>query len=242
MRPLRAELSKLANLPSVWLACAAGLVVPTGIAVITSLTTAPGRDTGFSELGVGVLGAIILGVMAISSEYTTEGAESASSRQITTSLTAVPARKRLLGAKIAAVAVFAGLLAVVAVGLVFATVHILLGAAVPPVNASTLARMGGAVAYWVLMALLAFGFTVLTRNGILPMTILVANSSAVTVTYLLAKSFPPANYLPDMAGMRMFTAVRTGVMVAPLTGGLVMAAWVASLLTVAGIVFTRRDA
>lgn len=242
MRALRAELSKLATLPFVGLAIAAGLVVPTGIAFITSLTTTPGPDTGFSELAIGVLGAIILGVAAIGSEYTAEGEESAGSRQITTTLTAIPSRVRLLLAKVAAVVIATAVLAIVAIALVFATMQILLGPDAPALDGDTLARAGGAVIYWVLMALLGFGLTVLTRNGIIPMAILVANSSAVTVTYLLAQSIPAANYLPDLAGMRMFTTVRTSVDIEPHTGGLVMAAWVVALLIAAGAVFTRRDA
>ena len=242
MRALRAELSKLATLPFVWLAVAAGLIVPTGIAVITTLTTTPGSDTGFSELAIGVLGAIILGVAAIGSEYTAEGEESAGSRQITTTLTAIPSRVRLLLAKVIAVAIATAVLATVAITLVFTTVHLLLGPDAAALDGDTFVRAGGAVIYWVLMALLGFGLTVLTRNGIIPMAVLVANSSAVTVTYLLAQSIPAANYLPDLAGMRMFTTVSTSVEIAPLTGGLVMAAWVIALLIAAGAVFTRRDA
>lgn len=242
MRALRAELSKLATLPSIWLAVAAGLVVPTGISVITSLTTTSGSDTGFSELAIGVLGAIILGVAAIGSEYTAEGEESAGSRQITTTLTAIPSRARLLVAKVAAVVIATALLALVAIALVFTTVHLLRGPDAPAPSGDTFARAGGAAVYWVLMALLGFGLTVLTRNGIIPMAVLVANSSAVTVTYLLAQRIPAANYLPDLAGMRMFTTIRTGVDIDPLTGGLVMTAWVVVLLIAAGAVFTRRDA
>lgn len=242
MRALRAELSKLSTLPFVWLAVVAGLIVPIGIAVITSLTTTLGSDTGFSELAIGVLGAIILGVAAIGSEYTAEGEESAGSRQITTTLIAVPSRVRLLFAKVIAVIIATAILAVVAITLVFTTVHLLLGPDAPALDGDIFARAGGAVIYWVLMALLGFGLTVLTRNGIIPMAVLVANSSAVTVTYLLAQSIPAANYLPDLAGMPMFTTVRTSVEIAPLTGGLVMAAWVIALLIAAGAVFTRRDA
>ncbi len=242
MRALRAELSKLASLPFAWLGFAAGLVVPIGITIITSLTTTPGPDTGFNELSIGVLGAIILGVSAIGSEYTTEGEESAAGRQITTTLTAVPSRLRLLLAKIGAVIIATTILAAIAIAAVFATTHLMLGANVPPLESDSFARMGGATLYWVFMALLGFGLTVLTRNGIIPMAILVANSSAVTVTFLLAQSFPPANYLPDLAGMRMFTTINTTVEIAPVVGGLVMAAWVAALLIAAGTVFTRRDA
>ncbi|GAA1486481.1 ABC transporter permease [Brachybacterium fresconis] len=242
MRTLRSELSKLASLPFVWIAFAAGFIVPVGISVLTSLTSTPGENTGFSELAIGVVGAIVLGVAAIGSEYTTEGEESASGRQITTTLTATTSRTRLLIAKIVAVVIATAFMAVLAIAAVFATVSLLVeDGAAPPLDADTLGRMGGALVYWVLMALLGFGLTVLTRNGIIPMAVLVANSSAVTVTYLLAQSIPAANYLPDLAGMRMFTTVETGVHMAPLTGGFVMAAWVVALLVTATAVFSRRD-
>lgn len=242
MRALRAELIKLVSLPSGWVALIAGLVIPTGICVITSLTSQPGPDTGFSELAIGVLGAIVLGVVAIGSEYTTEGEESAGGRQITTTLTAIPSRTRLMIVKIITVMIVVTALAIVAVLLAHTTVHLLLGSQAPDIDGETLARAGGAVAYWVMMALLGFGLTVLTRNGIVPMAVLVANSSAVTVTFLLAQNFPVANYLPDLAGMRMFTTLHTSVEINPVAGGFIMAAWVAAMLVAAGIVFVRRDA
>lgn len=242
MRALRAELAKLATLPFVWLAVAAGLAAPTGIVVITSLTGDPGIDTGFAELALGVVGAIMLGVVAISSEYTTEGEEAAGSRQVTTTLTCVPSRARLLVAKAGAVVLVTAVLAIAAIALVFATAHLLLGAEAPALDGQAVARMGGVVIYWVLMALLGLALSVLTRNGVIPMVALVVNSSAVTVTYLLALRFPVASYLPDLAGLRMFTHVSTGIDIAPVTGGVVMTAWVALLLLVAGVVFSRRDA
>ena len=133
-------------------------------------------------------------------------------------------------------------MALIAIVGVMAVVHILLPENGLAWDAQGLGRMAGALVYWVLMGLLAFGFTVLTRNGIIPMAVLVANSSAVTVTYLLAQNIPAANYLPDMAGVRMFTNVDTSVDIAPVTGGLIMFAWVAVLMCVATWVFSRRDA
>jgi hypothetical protein len=242
MRALAAELSKLATLPFTWLAFAAGLIVPSGVAIITALTTEPGPDTGFAELGIGVVGAIILGVSVIGSEYATEGEESAGGRQITTSLTVVPSRTRLLLAKVGTVIIATAALAAIAIIVVCGIGHILLGANAPALDLNSLMRMGGAGLYWVMMALIAFALTVLIRNGIVPMAVLVANSSVVTVTYLLAQSIPAANYLPDLAGMRMFTTIKTSVEMTPLVGGLVMAAWVAVLLVIAGAVFIRRDA
>lgn len=240
MNTLRSELSKLLSLPFTWVAVAAGLTVPIGISVITSLTSTPGLDTGFSELAIGVVGAIVLGVSAVGSEYTTEGEESAAGRQITTTLTATASRVRLLLAKVAAVAITTAILAALAIVAVTVTVHLLIPADEAP--AIDPARMGGALLYWVMTALLGFSLTVFTRNGIIPMAILVANSSAVTVTYLLAQFMPAANFLPDLAGMRMFTNIQTSVEIAPHVGGAIMAAWVAVLLLVAGAVFARRDA
>ncbi len=242
MRALRAEASKLATLPFVWFAVVAGILAPTGIVVITSLTSDPNVDTGFAELGLGVIGAIMLGVVVISSEYTTEGEEAAGSQQITTTLTSLPSRPRVLVAKAGAVVLLTAVLAVAAIAAVFAVAGLLLGDGAPALDGHAVARMGGVVTYWVLMALLGSGLSVLTRSGVVPMVVLVANSSAVTVTYLLALRVPAASYLPDLAGLRMFTHVRTGVEIAPLTGGLIMTAWVAALLLVAGVVFCRRDA
>ncbi|RDB49106.1 ABC transporter permease [Tsukamurella tyrosinosolvens] len=243
MNTVRAELIKLTTLPLAWAAFAAGLIVPVGIAVITSLTATPDGNTCFSELAIGVVGAIVLGVSAIGSEYSSEGEESAGGRQITTTLTTTSSRSSVLLAKMTAVMVMTVAMAIVAIAAVLATVT-LLGAqgAGPALSAGTLGRIVGVVLYWTMMALLGFGLTVLTRNAIVPMAVLVANSSAVTITYLLAQRFTAANYLPDLAGMRMFTTVRTGVDVAPLTGGLVMATWVIALQAIAMTVFTRRDA
>ena len=74
MRVLRAELSKLATLPFTWLAAAAGIIIPTGISIITSATSTPGPDTGFAELAVGVLGVIVLGVNVIGNGGATQRA------------------------------------------------------------------------------------------------------------------------------------------------------------------------
>ncbi|MBE3015293.1 ABC transporter permease [Microbispora sp. NEAU-D428] len=254
MRALAAEASKLTSLPTVWIAMAAGVLVPSVIAGITASSTLgaitrgaetiAGVDTGYQELAFGVVGAIILGVVGISSEYFTESAESGGGRQITTSLTAVPSRLRFLLAKISAVAITSALLAIVAAGTTMGVIRVVLGEHAPTLGADDVPRLAGVVCYWVYTALLAFGITVLTRHGVIPLAVLIANTSVVTVTYLLTKITPLANYLPDMAGVRMFIRklADNTVEISPLAGGLVMTAWVAVLLVIAAIAFTRRDA
>ncbi|MGO3170126.1 MAG: ABC transporter permease [Bavariicoccus seileri] len=244
MRTLTSELSKLNSLPFIWVACAAGLIVPNVIAIITSLSGSPGAsvDTGFSELSVGALGAIILGGIAIGSEYVTEGEDSASGRQITTSLIAIPSRIRLLIAKFGAIALSTMVLAIFAVASVFITFLLLNGSEVLTINADMFIRIGGVIVYWIFLALFTFGLTVLTRNAIIPISIMVINSSGVPITYLLTQMNPLATYLPDMAGQKMFTrGVDTGLELAPIAGGAVMGVWVFVLLIIAGITFFRRD-
>ncbi|GII84536.1 hypothetical protein Ssi03_25260 [Sphaerisporangium siamense] len=250
MRALAAEASKLASLPAVWIAAAVGVLLPSLIAVMNSAaargaTVEPaGTNTGYYELAFGVVGVIVLGVVAVSSEYVTESAELGGGRQITTSLTVVPSRLRLLLAKMSAVAIAGALLAVVAVVATMGAVRFVLGEHAPALGVEDVPRLAGVVFYWVGTALLSSGITVLARHGVVPLAVLIANTSVVSVTYLLTKVTPLANYLPDLAGSRMFVRklARDTVEISPLTGGLVMAAWVAGLLGIAALVFIRRDA
>jgi hypothetical protein len=222
---VRTELLKLAGLPAVWIAAVLGLLMPPLLVVLTGRNLPDTSDTGFVELTVGVLGPLVLGTVAAGSEYR--------GRQIRTSLLCVPSRLRLLAAKTGAVA-----LTVAATALVSAVVTLVV-AGVPIAGT----RVAGVVVYWVLDALLAFGATLLFRSGVLPLTVMIVNTTAVSFTYLLTKVTPLAAYLPDMAGAHMFIHdMHTPDELAPLTAGLVMAAWVAALLAVAGYVFHRRDA
>lgn len=82
----------------------------------------------------------------------------------------------------------------------------------------------------------------ITRNGIVPLTLLIINSSVVSVSYLLTKVTDLAVYLPDIVGAQMF--IRSAdfpVEVAPVTAGLVMTAWVVALLAVGAVLFQGRD-
>lgn len=252
MKALSAELSKLISLPAVWLAFAAGILVAPVIAAITSFSelsaiargikTVVNADIGYQELAFGVMGVIILGVVAISSEYFTESEDSGGGRQITTSLTAIPSRLRFLLSKATIVAVASALVAIVASVITMTVVRMILGEHAPALGTDDVPRLIGVVCYWVLTALMAFGITVLTRNGVIPLAILITNTSVVTVTYLLTRITPLANYLPDMAGIRMFIELEgSSVTIAPLLAGVIMAAWVMALFIAATIAFCRRD-
>lgn len=101
MRAFNAELSKLFSLPGIWLAFLIGAFAPAVIAALDSIAQKEeiiaGVSTRLTEVGyiglaLGVQGVIIIGVLAVSSEYLTESSESGGGQQITTSLTVVTSR------------------------------------------------------------------------------------------------------------------------------------------------------
>lgn len=246
MRAFNAELSKLFSLPSIWLAFLIGAFAPAVIAALDSIAQKEeiiaGVSTRLSEvgyigLGFGVQGVIILGVLAVSSEYLTESSESGGGQQITTSLTVVSSRLHFLLSKACAVTVISILLCIVAMMTTVSATHLILGDYTPAFEWS---KLIGAVCYWAFTALLAFGITVLTKNGIIPIAVLIINTSFVSFSFLLSKVTKLALYLPDRAGLEMFMFMSDRFL-SPFPGGLVMFDWVAVLFIVAAIVFHRRD-
>ncbi|MDQ0088895.1 hypothetical protein J2T12_002305 [Paenibacillus anaericanus] len=254
MRAFNAELSKLFSLPGIWLAFLIGAFAPAVIAALDSIVQKEEiiagvstriSEVGYGGLGFGVQGVIILGVLAVSSEYLTESSESGGGQQITTSLTAVSSRLHFLLAKAGAVTVISILLCIVAIITTVLATHLVLGEYAPAFEWS---RLIGVVCYWTFTALLALGITVLTKSSIIPLAVLMINSSVVSFSILLYKVTKLAFYLPDRAGLEMFMFTSdtvTGSLFdrfhTPFTGGLVMFAWVVVIFIVAAIVFHRRD-
>ncbi|CAH1210071.1 ABC transporter permease [Paenibacillus sp. JJ-223] len=246
MRAFNAELSKLFSLPGIWLAFLIGAFAPAVIATLDSTAQKEEiiagvstrlSEVGFIGLGLGVQGVIILGVLAVSSEYLTESSESGGGQQITTSLTVVSSRLYVLLAKAGAVTVISILFSIVAIITTLSATHLILGEYTPVFEWS---KLIGVVCYWILTALLAFGIAVLTKNGMIPLAVLIINTSVVSFSFLLSKVTKLALYLPDRAGLEMFMFMSDRFLT-PFTGGLVMLAWVIVLFIVAAIVFLRRD-
>ncbi|MEU4555377.1 hypothetical protein EV382_2636 [Micromonospora violae] len=246
---VRAELRKLLGLPTAWV----GLVLGTLIAPMVVVLNAPYTrraiaagtltdisDLGLRDLGIGLIGPMVLGVVVVSSEYTSTGPDSPGARQLTATLAAVPNRMRLLAAKTTALVLVVAAQAAVTATATLTLTQVLHGDHVP-VPAPT--RIAAAILYWTLTALLAYAITLITRNGVVPLTLLIINSSVVSVSYLLTKVTDLASYLPDIVGARMFIrGVDFPVEIAPVTAGLVMTAWVVALLAVGAVLFQRRDA
>jgi ABC-2 type transport system permease protein len=246
--PVRAEIRKLLGLPTALVGLVLGTLLAPLIVLLNAASTrrtiadgtADLSDLGLRDLGIGLIGPMILGVVVVSSEYTSTGEDAPGARQLTATLTAVPNRLRLLAAKTAALVLVVAAQAAVTAAATLSLTQALHGEHVP---APDPARVFAAILYWVLTALLAYAITLITRTGIVPLTLLIINSTVVSVSYLLTKATDLAAYLPDIVGAQMF--IRSAdfpVKVAPATAGLVMTGWVVALLAVAAVLFHRRDA
>jgi hypothetical protein len=246
---VRAEFRKLLGLPTAWIGLVLGIALAPLVVVLNAAYTrraiAAGTltdlsDLGLRELTVGLIGPMVLGVVVVSSEYTSTGPDAPRARQLTATLAAVPRRPRLLAGKAAALVLVVTAQAAVTTAVTLGLVRVLYGDHAPAID---LARVAGAILYWALTALLAFAITLITRNGIVPLTLLIINSTVVSASYLLTKVTDLAAYLPDLVGTRMF--LRGGdlpVTLAPLGAGLAMATWVVAVLAIGANLFHRRDA
>ncbi|WP_406245413.1 ABC transporter permease [Microbacterium sp. M] len=255
------ELRKTAALPGARAGMAVAVLGSVALTVLNAVTVRsavtsghPERvadaspfETAFAMMPLGTVGAVVIGVIAMSSEYTAVRTDAGGGRQITTTLTAIPGRLRLLTAKALSVMVLVATIALVTVPLSVLVANVIIGDAATEIVslAHAVRRWAGGALYWILMGLIAFAITVLARSGIIPLIILIANSSVVSVSLLLTNLTPAAHWLPDMAGRNLFGFPADSVVpggLDPTPGAIVMAGWALALLIVAGIVFRRRDA
>ena len=252
-RALACEFRKVLSLPAALVALAIAPLGTIGLSLIVAIQDARPNHAAhttpagivFTAVPLGSVGAITLGVIVISSEYTANRPDAGGGRQIGTTLAAVPSRLVVLTAKAAVAVVLIAAAVVIATALSLGSACAILGGTGAPQQLrDMIARSAGVAAYWALISLIALAVTVLTRSGIIPLIWFIANSSVLSVSLLLSKVTAVARYLPDLAGMRLFAdpaslAVRDPL--PPLTGGLVMAAWALGLLILSAVVLLRRD-
>lgn len=266
------EWVKLRSLRSTWWALGALAAVTVGVAAQVSSSLSfygvPGvvSQDAMQDLGVyvvtvstdfGALVVAVLGVLMIAGEYGTG--------TIRNSLTAVPTRLPVLGAKalVLACATFAVATAAFAVAVPIST-GLLAGNDVD-VHLDDphywFAVLGG-VTYLVLVALIAFGIGALVRSttGGIAISLGLLLAAPVALSLLFGVDPPAwaenlAVLLPTVAGKLLFTypaaqrwvdlsapSVDGAWVGEPWHGALVLVGWVAVLLAVAGLLLRRRDA
>jgi ABC-2 type transport system permease protein len=259
---LHAEWTKLRTLPGTFwlLAATAAVTIAVGTAVAAAFSCRPGlcspADTGadpaklaLTGLYVGQVLAAMLGVLVVGGEYGTG--------MIRVSLTAMPRRLYVLGAK---AAVLAGVL--LAAGLVAVLGSLLAGRLSLPgrglsaangyhvlslANGADLRAFLGSALYLVLIGLLALGVTTAVRDAgagigiVLGLLFLFPVITAVLPDHVLARHLEQLS--PMTAGMYVEATVGLGSL--PLTPGEglgVLAGWAAAALLLGGLVLRWRDA
>ncbi|WP_341716192.1 hypothetical protein QQG74_19490 [Micromonospora sp. FIMYZ51] len=227
-----AELVKLGGLPAV----VAAVLGTVGAAIVMTAALA-GAQVGAERATAIVLqavpylqaGTILLGVLAVGTEYTGD--------QIRTSLACVPDRWVMLSGKTLAYLAWASSTAIAAVLAGWLTAHVVLAARGVPATGTSWPVVG-AIAYLVLIGLLAQFLAVLTR-GLLPALIGML-CLVLILTPLLRGVTRHARYLPG-AGELLYRPGSDDVLT-PATGLLVLLGWILAVGTVAVVAFLHRDA
>ncbi|MFT3876254.1 MAG: hypothetical protein QM708_07535 [Propioniciclava sp.] len=253
---LDAEFRKLVTLPAVWLAVALTIGLPPALASanaamlrraldtgrLDGLLSTSTVDEGFGQLTLGIVGVIVLAVVAVSSEYTRSGQHSGGSRQLLSTMVAMPRRGQVIAAKIVAVTACTAVMAAITIPLTVTVSRAGLGryaSAFPDM----LSRSVGVTAYWVCMALLALGLTALTRNGVVPMVLLITNASMISFSLLASRVTDFAKYLPDLAAYPSFISEHPMTHpLEPSAGLVVLAIWGAAAVAATAISYIIRDA
>jgi ABC-type transport system involved in multi-copper enzyme maturation permease subunit len=254
---LRSEFTKIRSVRSTYWTLFVLLLVGVGIgAAITGGTaahwsqTSPGDRATFdatatSLAGLSFLGelvTVVLGAIAVTSEYSTG--------MIRTSLTAMPRRGVLYGAKAAVIAIVILVTAVVTAFAAFWLGQALLNSTHASATLSqpnVLRAVIGAALFVTLCGLLAYGVGAMIRHTAGAITIMVA---ALFVIPILANLLPQAwrddvvRWLPSSAGMSI-TATVTGAhphLFSPWGELAVLAAYTVVVLIAGIALFRKRDA
>jgi ABC-2 type transport system permease protein len=247
MNTVISEWTKLRSVRSTWIGAASTVAAGLALSVLgasdslgKSVAELPGdwdptatalKGFLFAQLLIGMLGAF-----SITPEYSTG--------TIDTSLSVVPSRSRLLGAKTVVVTAFALVTALATTGLSFTVVQVMFaGADLPSARVqdpAVISALVGAVLYLTLAALLGLAAGTVVRSTAGTLAVLVA-------VLLLVPAVAPglgdrvARYWPVTAGQSVYAVVRTDDHVAPWFGFGILAAAVLGAGIVARAVLQRRD-
>lgn len=257
MMLVKAELKKLCTLTSIWVATVICILVPVGLAALSAravhraLSTGEKRgmlststvDAGFGHLIFGTIGVVVIGVIIMSSEYVRNAQKVGRSRQLTTTMIAAPRRFRAVVSKIIVLCMWVIATSVAATALTIITSRHILGEYASPLDETYWWRIAGVSVFWVTMALISCAFTAVTRSGVLPLVVLLANSTVLSFSRLLALVTDSARYLPDTAALSTFlveSPVENAVNTA--TGFYVCAAWALLAIVIIVVSWVTRDA
>lgn len=247
------ELVKLVTIRAVWVT----VLLTTTLSIVIATLNAPSlrealltndpmlapgvtaESIGLEMIALGMIGTIIIGVLAGSSEY--------SSGQIKTSLLAVPERLPLVLTKSLALLVVTTVMGVIAIpSLSILSQHGLgeLSVIQNGIPSSLILSWLGGVFVWVATTQIAFAVALLMKQSFIPLLVLIAVSQ---LTLVLAHLIPASRFLPFAAGVylydpAMITGSTPAAALRPTAAAITLSSWTIALLAWAFVVFCRRDA
>lgn len=229
-RWIGAETAKLWSLPAAHLTVLGTVVASAVLAIAFGVAGSTGvLDIGLAPVGYGQAGFVVLGVIAVTSEY--------SGGQIRTTLTAMPRRITQHLAKLVSLTLFAVTAAVVTVVTDVVVAGFVVGdEGVLPPFAAALRAVSGAAAYLTLTALLSAAVATVVRRTVPAVAGMLVHYFVIGP--LLRDRAGFAAYLPDSAGHSMWLHNGTSA----LTGSAVVIAWVVLAVAVSTTTFRHRDA
>ncbi|GHJ01669.1 ABC transporter [Streptomyces olivaceus] len=194
-------------------------------------------SAGFSGLRLGMIGLVVFGVLAVTSEYSTG--------TIRSSLAAVPRRGVFYAAKMLTGGLAAGAVSCVAVLTSFFLAQATMGEeSVSLTDDGVPAALVGAVLFTTLLCLFSMGVAALLRSSVLTMGILMPLFFTVsTILTNIPGVGRAAQFLPDQAGgLALYRHAPDGYVLNAWSGLAVLAAWTAAALGAGYLALRRRDA
>ncbi|WP_433620556.1 ABC transporter permease [Paenibacillus cellulositrophicus] len=242
-RILGAELDKLVTLPSIWLTLTGTFILNLLLAAAFTSVGLQGAAGTQSILNIGLAsmrylqaGFIILGILATCSEYT--------GGQIRTTLTTIPWRGVQLSTKHLALAIITIPAAfIIAASGVLYTFTMMRDTAVVIEIDTMIKTLLGATGYLACTTLLSAAIGALFRRTTPALVVLLGYYFVVSP---LTRDFPPSirNYFPDTAGYYMYMPPSTDEInyLTPMQGAGISMLWTLIFITVAIVLFRKRDA
>ncbi|MDD7465472.1 MAG: hypothetical protein PUK59_04470 [Actinomycetaceae bacterium] len=193
------------------------------------------RGIGQSEALITIALLAYIGSMIFWQEWQKNLPEVGGGRQSISTRLAMPRASRWIFAKFVVVTLLsAAVMSLALAGGVIVSQIVLRGYSID-VDAALILRT---LLYGVLMALFSAGLTLLLRSGLVPTVWLVANSTVVSIGYLVAQKWPGAWYFPDTVGSALIRIDAEPGMPSSLMAGVFMSVWVV-LVWISGIIRER---
>ncbi|WP_104092548.1 ABC transporter permease [Arthrobacter sp. GMC3] len=239
----RSELTKAFTLRSVQVTLLVAVLVPPLLAFFSGRAfdptrTAPGgfpiESHGFETAGFGQPIIILFAALVVGSEYL--------DAQIRTTLTATPSRGRIIGAKLLITALLSAVVAALSTTGAVLLKHAALGDRGMNLDQFTISmawNLLGAIINYSLLSLIAASATLIMRNYIATIVVLVPMVLGLTIS--LVGAIPSLKFLPDLAGVQLLTTYPGVGLLDPIPGAFVMTAWALGLGTIGSRLFQSRD-